>query len=52
MSATDAYWMLRRSQGISFIPGLMKMPIVTGISPLWIRLSNTVGARTRPSGST
>ena len=29
-------------------PGLMKMPIVTGISFLWMRLSKTMGTRVRP----
>jgi hypothetical protein len=29
-------------------PGLMKIPIVTGISPRWIRLSNTTGVRNSP----
>ena len=31
-------------------PGLMKMPIVTGISFLWIRLSKTIGTRNWPVG--
>ena len=30
------------------LPGLMKTPIVTGISPLWIRLSKTIGTRQSP----
>ncbi len=33
-------------------PGLMKMPMVTGISPLWMRLSNTVGVRKAPFSPT
>ena len=30
------------------LPGLMKMPMVTGISFLWIRLSKTIGTRNWP----
>ena len=31
-------------------PGVMKMPMVTGISFLWIRLSRTCGTRSTPLG--
>ena len=34
------------------MPGLMKMPMVTGISLRWMRLSSTVGARQSPSSFT
>ena len=34
------------------VPGLMKSPIIGGISPLWIRLSRTTGARIWPFGFT
>ena len=43
-SESVSYSKLRFGAGLSAkTPGLMKMPIVTGISPLAIRLSKTVG---------